>query len=336
MNLPKLTELLQSFYEISGMDISVISRENKILARRYSGTRFCACVQKKSTAPVTTPEVTTPEVTTPEVTTPEVTTEPNDTQIPDHNLDKDDGEFSFLSYDEKLAVIDARRTQLDKKLHLSSFNEFYDFYGYHSDCMVFRAYDEIPSFWCAMRMTTTTIDGVDFEFFGPYISAFGIFVYKDGKTLDLPDAFDEGRLTSEDIRSIAAQHNSKHCPHNSKIFGNYPDLKYPADALPNTLSDEVLEAFRWEWIDLMGFDAERIIHCGNYDGVAVFMRTLGDSEKTTVYYGPNGEKFEYKSNFILIVYHDMHAKYNIFPAQLGGFLDASDITKLADYVSSLK
>ena len=46
MNLPKLTELLQSFYEISGMDIAIISHENKILARRYSDTRFCACVQK--------------------------------------------------------------------------------------------------------------------------------------------------------------------------------------------------------------------------------------------------------------------------------------------------
>ena len=46
MNLPKLTELLQIFYEISGMDIAIISRENKILARRYSGTHFCAFVQK--------------------------------------------------------------------------------------------------------------------------------------------------------------------------------------------------------------------------------------------------------------------------------------------------
>ncbi len=46
MNLPKLTELLQSFYEISGMDIAIISPENKILARRYAGTRFCACIQK--------------------------------------------------------------------------------------------------------------------------------------------------------------------------------------------------------------------------------------------------------------------------------------------------
>ena len=296
-----------------------------------------SCAQKRPSLPdETTQSTTTPEITTPEVTTPEVTTEPNDTQIPDYNLDKDDGEFSFLSYDEKLAVIDARRTQLDKKLHLSSFNEYYDFYGYHSDCMVFRAYGENPIFWQGFKNTKATIDGIDFEFFDPIGSVFGIFAYKDGKSLDLPDAFDEGWLTSEDIRSIAEQHNSKHCRHNSKIFGNYPDLKYPADALPNTLSDEVLEAFRWEWMELMGFDAERIIHCGNYDGAAVFMRTLGDSEKTTVYYGPNGEKFEYKSNFILIVYHDMHAKYNIFPAQLGGFLDASDITKLADYVSSLK
>ena len=46
MNLPKLTELLQHFYEISGMDIAIISKENKILARRYSGTQFCACIQK--------------------------------------------------------------------------------------------------------------------------------------------------------------------------------------------------------------------------------------------------------------------------------------------------
>lgn len=46
MNLPKLEELLQSFYEISGMDIAIVSKENKILARRYSSTPFCACVQQ--------------------------------------------------------------------------------------------------------------------------------------------------------------------------------------------------------------------------------------------------------------------------------------------------
>ena len=48
MNLPKLTELLQNFYKISGMDIAIISSENKILVRRYSGTPFCACIQKSA------------------------------------------------------------------------------------------------------------------------------------------------------------------------------------------------------------------------------------------------------------------------------------------------
>ncbi len=46
VNTSKIEEILQSFYEISGMDIAVVSDKNKILARRYSGALYCACIHK--------------------------------------------------------------------------------------------------------------------------------------------------------------------------------------------------------------------------------------------------------------------------------------------------
>ena len=46
MNTPKIEDILQSFYEISGMDVAVVNRKNRIVARRYSGAQFCAAIHK--------------------------------------------------------------------------------------------------------------------------------------------------------------------------------------------------------------------------------------------------------------------------------------------------
>ncbi len=46
MNTSKIEEILQNFYEISGMDIAVLNSKNKILARRYSGALYCSCIHK--------------------------------------------------------------------------------------------------------------------------------------------------------------------------------------------------------------------------------------------------------------------------------------------------
>ncbi len=46
MNTSKIEEILQNFYEISGMDIAILNSKNKILARRYSGALYCSCIHK--------------------------------------------------------------------------------------------------------------------------------------------------------------------------------------------------------------------------------------------------------------------------------------------------
>ncbi len=46
MNTSKIEEILQNFYEISGMDIAVLNNKNKILARRYSGALYCSCIHR--------------------------------------------------------------------------------------------------------------------------------------------------------------------------------------------------------------------------------------------------------------------------------------------------
>ena len=46
MNTLKIEEILQSFYEISGMDVAIVSNKNKIIARRYSGALYCASIHK--------------------------------------------------------------------------------------------------------------------------------------------------------------------------------------------------------------------------------------------------------------------------------------------------
>lgn len=46
MNNLKIEEILQSFYEISGMDIAIVNSRNKIIARRYSGALYCATIHK--------------------------------------------------------------------------------------------------------------------------------------------------------------------------------------------------------------------------------------------------------------------------------------------------
>lgn len=46
MNTRGLENILQSFYEISGMDIAVVDNKNRIVARRYFGNRFCALLHR--------------------------------------------------------------------------------------------------------------------------------------------------------------------------------------------------------------------------------------------------------------------------------------------------
>lgn len=46
MNALKIEDILQSFYEISGMDIAIVNSKNKIIARRYSGALYCAHIHK--------------------------------------------------------------------------------------------------------------------------------------------------------------------------------------------------------------------------------------------------------------------------------------------------
>ena len=46
MNTLKLEEILQSFCEISGMNVAILNTKNKIIARRYSGGSFCANIHK--------------------------------------------------------------------------------------------------------------------------------------------------------------------------------------------------------------------------------------------------------------------------------------------------
>ena len=46
MNIRGLENIVQTFYEISGMDIAVMDNKNRIVARRYSGNRFCALLHR--------------------------------------------------------------------------------------------------------------------------------------------------------------------------------------------------------------------------------------------------------------------------------------------------
>lgn len=46
MNTPKIEDIVRSFYEISGMDVAIVNKKNRILARRYSGAQFCAEIHK--------------------------------------------------------------------------------------------------------------------------------------------------------------------------------------------------------------------------------------------------------------------------------------------------
>ena len=38
----KIEDILQSFYDISGMDVAIVNSKNKIIARRYSGALYCS------------------------------------------------------------------------------------------------------------------------------------------------------------------------------------------------------------------------------------------------------------------------------------------------------
>ena len=46
MNLPKLEKLMQTFYDISSMDIAIVDSKNRIITRRYPGNKFCAQIHK--------------------------------------------------------------------------------------------------------------------------------------------------------------------------------------------------------------------------------------------------------------------------------------------------
>lgn len=46
MKTLKIEDILQSFYEISGMDVAIVNNKNKIIARRYSGALYCTNIHK--------------------------------------------------------------------------------------------------------------------------------------------------------------------------------------------------------------------------------------------------------------------------------------------------
>lgn len=46
MGTLKIEDILQSFYEISGMDVAIVNSKNKIIARRYSGAIYCSNIHK--------------------------------------------------------------------------------------------------------------------------------------------------------------------------------------------------------------------------------------------------------------------------------------------------
>lgn len=46
MSTLKIEDILQSFYEISGMDVAIVNSKNKIIARRYSGALYCSTIHK--------------------------------------------------------------------------------------------------------------------------------------------------------------------------------------------------------------------------------------------------------------------------------------------------
>lgn len=46
MSTLRIEDILQSFYEISGMDVAIVNNKNKIIARRYSGALYCSNIHK--------------------------------------------------------------------------------------------------------------------------------------------------------------------------------------------------------------------------------------------------------------------------------------------------
>jgi AraC-like DNA-binding protein len=46
MKTLRIEDILQSFYEISGMDVAIVNSKNKIIARRYSGALYCSTIHK--------------------------------------------------------------------------------------------------------------------------------------------------------------------------------------------------------------------------------------------------------------------------------------------------
>ncbi len=46
ISMLKIEDILQSFYEISGMDIAIVNKKNKIIARRYSGALYCSHIHR--------------------------------------------------------------------------------------------------------------------------------------------------------------------------------------------------------------------------------------------------------------------------------------------------
>ena len=216
----------------------------------------------------------------------------------------------------------------------------YDYYGKYGDCHVFLAggefyYQEMITGQNKYRIIN--VDGIEFKY---YSSAnFTIFAYKDGKSLELPEAFEEGWLTRDNIRRISELHGEKHWTGGNKghsVSGDMPNgqFSFPVDAEPGSLDDEIMNNFINHFKLRSSFDTNKIIHCGNYNGVAVFMYTTGLYDPTS-YDGPNGETFKYKSNFKFILFKDNFAHHSIYPIQLGGFLEADDIAAVAEFISSI-
>ena len=46
MKTLRIEDILQSFYEISGMDVAIVNSKNKIIARRYSGALYCSHIHR--------------------------------------------------------------------------------------------------------------------------------------------------------------------------------------------------------------------------------------------------------------------------------------------------
>ena len=265
---------------------------------------------------------------------------PNPTGKPDVvEVNDEDGEFAFLSTEEKQAILDTRKEMRNKYYPLSYFNMMYDYYGEYNGCHVFSAGGELyyqESLAGTIEKVTITVDGVDINYYSCSRN-YTVFVYKNGEALEITEAFEKGWLTSGDIKRIAELHDEKLWTDGTKGHDFTGDLigknySFPENAAPGALSEDALNNYMTHLDVRSSYDLDNIIHCGTYGGVAVFMY-FSEGAPPTVLEGPNGERFEYKNNFKFILFRGNRAYHSIFPIQLGGFLEADDIQAVADFIS---